>query len=73
MVPFSCLNFLCFDWVKIWKMGRKYEQETKEENGVSTTSFSRFLDSYSQLLWFSYRKDFPAIENSLYLAQLLLP
>jgi hypothetical protein len=51
-------------------MGRKFEQEIKEENGVSATSFTKFLDSYSQMLWFSYRKDFPSIEDSLYLAHL---
>jgi len=37
-----------------------------EVNGAPSVSFSKFLDDYSQnLLWFSYRKGFPPIDNTL--------
>jgi len=46
----------------IYMMGKAYERD--KESTSSTPSFSTFIQDFSSLLWFSYRKDFTCMENT---------
>lgn len=46
----------------IWMLGHCYECE--KSNDAATPCFKQFLEAFSRLLWFTYRKDFTSIENT---------
>lgn len=49
----------------IWLLGQSYECE-KSNDAATTPSCKRFLEAFTDLLWFTYRKDFSAIENTTF-------
>jgi len=50
----------------IWLLGQCFKSEKPTDASTATPCFKSFLDAFANLLWFTYRKDFPVIENTAY-------
>jgi len=59
-----------FSTSPIWMLGHCYQCEndipssSSSSSPVSSPSFPSFVEAFSRLLWFTYRKDFSSIENT---------
>jgi len=54
---------LSFTASPIWMLGQCYDHD---DSDAQPPTFQRFLADFSQKLWFSYRRDFPAIGTTAY-------